>query len=85
MSWLGKADYTEVACHFDNPVLVVHGENDMVLPVDEKTFAMRNAFPDVEVVRVPNSGHVVNLEAPEQTNAALRDFLDRLRAQGRIG
>lgn len=84
-SWLGKSDYTAVARRFDKPVLVIHGEDDIVLPVDDKTGAMEKAFSDVEIVRVPHSGHVVNLEAPEQTNEALRTFLDRLKQDGRLG
>ena len=84
-SWLGKNDYTAVAQRFDKPVLVIHGEDDVVLPVDEKTDAMERAFPSIEIVRVPHSGHVVNLEAPERTNQALRSFLDRLKRDGKLG
>lgn len=84
-SWLGKGDYTIVARRFEKPVLVIHGEDDVVLPVDEKTKAMEKAFPDIEIVRVPHAGHVVNLEAPERTNEALRTFLDRLKQEGKLG
>lgn len=83
-SWLGKSDYTAVAQGFDKPVLVIHGEDDIVLPVDEKTEAMEKAFPDIEIVRIPHSGHVVNLEAAERTNEALRAFLERLRLKGKL-
>lgn len=83
-SWLGKADYTAVARRFEKPVLVIHGEDDAVLPVDEKTGAMERAFTNVEVVRVPRSGHVVNLEAPVRTNEALGTFLDRLKDEGKL-
>ncbi|WP_086110663.1 alpha/beta fold hydrolase [Xenorhabdus vietnamensis] len=77
-SWLGKQDYTKTARNFDKPVLVIHGEDDKALPAIVKTNAMKNAFPDVEIICIPNTGHVVNLEAPEETNKALRHFLERL-------
>lgn len=77
-SWLGKPGYAEVARKFDKPVLVIHGEDDPVLPVAEKTAEMIDAFPDIEVTTVPEAGHVVNLEQPDITNAALLQFLERL-------
>lgn len=77
-SWLGKADRGPEARAFEKPVLVVHGEEDAVLPIDEKTDAMKAAFPDVAIVRVARAGHVVNLEQPAQTNAAICGFLDRI-------
>lgn len=80
-SWIAKDDYTATTRGFDRPVLVVHGEDDVVLPVEEKTRAMSDAFPDVEIVRVPDAGHFVNLEAPETTNDVLRGFLDRVTAR----
>ncbi|MDC9598201.1 alpha/beta fold hydrolase [Xenorhabdus anantnagensis] len=77
-SWLGKQDYTKTARNFDKPVLVIHGEDDKALPAIVKTNAMKNAFPDVEIICIPNARHVVNLEAAEETNKALRHFLERL-------
>ncbi|AOM39912.1 alpha/beta fold hydrolase [Xenorhabdus hominickii] len=77
-SWIGKDDYTTTARNFGKPVLVIHGEDDQAIPVEKATNVMEKAFPNVEIVRIPNAGHTVNLEAPERTNEVLRSFLDSL-------
>ena len=33
--------------------------------------------PSADDKRIPDAGHVVNLDQPERFNAVLRDFLDR--------
>jgi 2-succinyl-6-hydroxy-2,4-cyclohexadiene-1-carboxylate synthase len=58
------------------PVLVVAGERDRVSLA--ACAALRDALPEAEVVRIPGAGHVVNLEARDVVNAALRGFLGRV-------
>ncbi len=77
-SWLDKKDYTETAEKFDKPVLVIHGEKDQVLPCQEKTDAMEKAFPKIKIIKIANAGHVVNIEAVQETNKAIRKFLEDL-------
>ena len=43
---------------------------------------MAARLPRAEVVTVSGAGHIVNIEAPEAFDAALVDFLEKLRAQG---
>jgi 2-succinyl-6-hydroxy-2,4-cyclohexadiene-1-carboxylate synthase len=58
------------------PTLVIAGGRDPVsLGPCEKLAA---ALPGAELRVVPEAGHVVNLEARDAVNAALRDFLQRL-------
>jgi pimeloyl-ACP methyl ester carboxylesterase len=60
----------------DLDTLVIAGGRDPVsLAPCEKLAA---ALPRAELVVVPEAGHVVNLEARDAVNAALRDFLQRL-------
>ena len=59
------------------PTLVVRGEED-VLSTAEDTQAMADAVPDAELVTIPQAGHLANVEAPEEFNAALLAFLDGL-------
>ena len=58
------------------PALVIHGEDDQLIPSSEAE-AMAAALPEAELVIVPGAGHMVNLEQPAVFNDALRDFLRR--------
>jgi len=58
------------------PVLAIAGEHDPVSLAPCRNLA--HALADAELLVVPNAGHVVNLEARDAVNAALRDFLERL-------
>lgn len=77
-SWLSKADRSAEAALFGKPVLIVHGEEDAVLPIDEKAVGMERAFPNARLVRVPGAGHTVNVECPEPVNAAIIHFLSEI-------
>ena len=76
-SWLDKEDITARLAAVRTPALVVHGEEDVPLPI-ERAEAMANALPDATFLRVPEAGHSVNLEAPALVNAAMARFLGRL-------
>jgi len=76
-SWLDKADITARLGAVRLPALVIHGEEDVPLPI-ERAQAMADALPDATFVRVPGAGHSVNLEQPAIVNAAIARFLGRL-------
>jgi len=57
------------------PTLVIHGEEDQLIPHAEAQ-SMAAAIPDAELLIVPGAGHMVNLENPELFNEAVRDFLE---------
>lgn len=61
------------------PVLVIAGEEDRTFPVAE-TKAMADAIPGSRFLVLPKVGHLAALEAPEQINAAIADFLSGLPA-----
>jgi pimeloyl-ACP methyl ester carboxylesterase len=59
------------------PALVVWGEEDTLSPRAEAE-AMAEALPDARLVTIPGSGHLTAVEAPEEFNAAVAEFLTAL-------
>ena len=76
-SWLDKDDITGCLAAVRVPALVIHGEEDVPLPID-RAAAMADALPDATFARVAEAGHSVNLEQPAVANAAIARFLGRL-------
>jgi len=58
------------------PTLVVHGENDAAIPMSEAE-AIAGGITGAELVRIPDSGHMTPLEAPDAVNVALAEFFAR--------
>ena len=59
------------------PALVVVGEEDELSPVSDAQ-AMAEAIPGARLATIPAAGHMSSMEAPEEFNAALREFLASL-------
>ena len=55
----------------DVPTLVVHGELDALVPLANGELIAKT-IPGAELVVVPGSGHLLNLEDPDTVNARLR-------------
>jgi 3-oxoadipate enol-lactonase len=77
LSWLNKPDRTPDLVKIKMPVLIIHGEEDVPLPVGQ-AIDMLYHLSDVTFVRIPECGHTPNVEAPEATNHALGSFMARL-------
>jgi pimeloyl-ACP methyl ester carboxylesterase len=56
------------------PTLVVVGEEDTLSPPADAQ-AMADAVPDARLVTIPAAGHLTAVEAPEEFNAAVAEFL----------
>lgn len=56
------------------PGLVIHGEDDALMPL-EGAREMADAIPGAEFVAIPRAGHVAAIENPEAVNSAVRKFL----------
>jgi 3-oxoadipate enol-lactonase len=58
----------------DAPALVVHGEADLIVPV-ENGRALARRLPNARYVELPGRGHNLMLEDPEGFNALVLEFL----------
>ena len=57
------SDLSNTLAEITVPVLVVHGENDLVIPVSQSV-ALAEDLPDAELVIIPACGHVAQEECP---------------------
>ncbi|MEI6887041.1 MAG: alpha/beta hydrolase [bacterium] len=60
------------------PVLIVHGENDHIIPL-ENSKELSKKIPLSMLEIIPNSGHVSMEETPDKFNALMTDFLGKLK------
>jgi 3-oxoadipate enol-lactonase len=73
-----RPDSTALLDEIGVPTLVVGGEEDGI-STPEVMGAMAAKIPGAHHVTIPNAGHLSNLEAPEQFNAALEEFLKSIK------
>jgi pimeloyl-ACP methyl ester carboxylesterase len=71
-----RPDATEELAAISVPTLVLVGEDDKPSP-PEVARAMHERIPGSELVVLPGAGHLSNLEATDEFNAAVTDFLAR--------
>ena len=73
--WL--TDFREDLPKIDIPTLVVHGTADRILPFEATAARLRDEklIADLTFVEVQNGPHNIGWTFPEETNAALLDFL----------
>jgi 3-oxoadipate enol-lactonase len=76
-AWTHKADLTSRLHEINIPVLMIHGDEDVPLPVN-KVLSMIDKIRDITFVKLAETGHTANLENPELTNRAVGNFLDRI-------
>ena len=72
-----RPDATPLLPDIKIPTLVIGGEEDSISSPDVMG-EMARKIPDSRHVVVPGVGHLSNLEAPEEFDAALRDFLEEI-------
>ncbi len=65
---------------FDLPTLVIHGDEDQLIPLAEAE-RMARELPDAKLAVIPGAGHLPNLEQPELFDDAVREFLEGLYAE----
>jgi pimeloyl-ACP methyl ester carboxylesterase len=70
-----RPDSTPLLAEIGVPTLVVGGEEDAISS-PEVMSRMADQIPNSRHVSLPRAGHLSNLEAPEQFNAALKEFLE---------
>jgi 3-oxoadipate enol-lactonase len=72
-----RIDSSSTLLQITQPALVIHGEDDQIVPLEEAR-AMQKIIPNSRFVIIPQAGHLVNLEQPSLFNAAIRNFLKDL-------
>jgi len=76
---IASADLREMLPSITVPVLLIYGQDDQRAPVAVAR-RLHAGIPGSELVVLPGAGHAVNIEAPEEFNAAVRAFLRRSAA-----
>ena len=71
-----RTDTTAALSLIDFPVLVIRGAEDKLM-TQEQAALLIDKISDSELVTVPHSGHLPNLENPVVFNEALRGFLNK--------
>ena len=72
-----RPDSTPLLRTLSIPALVIVGDEDLASPPEEVE-CMANQIPGSTFVRIPQAGHLSNLENPDAFNAALLTFLTSL-------
>ena len=68
-----RDDMQSVLSAFDFPFLLIHGDADVLIPVDRAREAAA-LVPSAKLVEIPGAGHMPMMEFPEATADALRFF-----------
>jgi pimeloyl-ACP methyl ester carboxylesterase len=84
MAQASAEDLRDVLPHVDVPTLLVYGERDVRAPLTVAE-ALHAAISGSKLVVLPDTGHLCNLEAPDEFNVAVRDFLRVRLHSGRPG
>jgi pimeloyl-ACP methyl ester carboxylesterase len=69
-------DFRSILPKITVPTLVIVGEEDIVTPPAASEFLAKN-ITGASLVRIPQAGHLTNIEKPQEFNAALRPFLEQ--------
>ncbi len=72
-----RADRTAVLKTFDRPCLLLFGSEDRITPPEEGR-KMASVLPDAGLIVIDGAGHLPPLERPDETAAAIRDFVTAL-------
>jgi pimeloyl-ACP methyl ester carboxylesterase len=79
MSRASAEDVRDVLAQVDVPTLLVYGDRDVRAPLTVAE-ALQAGISGSRLVVLPDAGHACNIEAPDEFNDAVRDFLHRTRS-----
>lgn len=71
---LNRQDSIPTLKTIDCPVLILHGAEDQLIPLDEINL-MQEAIRNARSKTILEAGHLLNLEQPEMFNLAVREFI----------
>ena len=70
-----ETDFTEDLKKFDVPTLVLHGEDDQIVPVGDSSRKSEKLIRDVKAIYYPGAPHGITATHGDQINAELLAFL----------
>ena len=76
-SWLMQDDIGDRLATIDVPAVAIHGLEDEAIGIEDARSTVA-AIGSAYLVPIPGAGHTVNLESPDQVNAALRALLSEV-------
>jgi pimeloyl-ACP methyl ester carboxylesterase len=79
MARASAEDVRDVLPHVGVPTLLVYGDRDVRAPLTVAE-ALQRAISASRLVVLPDAGHLCNVEAPDEFNLAVRDFLHETRS-----
>jgi pimeloyl-ACP methyl ester carboxylesterase len=79
MARASAEDVRDVPPQIDVPTLLVYGDRDLRAPLAVAE-ALHAAIPGSRLDALPDAGHVCNIEAPNELNDAVREFLHESRS-----
>ncbi|MDH3754133.1 MAG: alpha/beta fold hydrolase [Acidimicrobiia bacterium] len=71
--WLGEVETRVAATLGDKPVVLIFGRKDPALASDATIARWRAEFPDATFVDLPDAGHYIQEDAPDEIVAAIRE------------
>jgi pimeloyl-ACP methyl ester carboxylesterase len=72
-----RPDFTPTLAEIRVPALVVHGQEDRIIPVQEAQETAAR-IPKARLAVIPGAGHLPNLEQPDYFNAVVTEFIKEL-------
>jgi len=74
---LSETDFTEDLKKFDVPTLVLHGEDDQVVPVKLSGKKSAKLIRDAQEIYYPGGAHGITATEPDRVNADILQFLKK--------
>lgn len=75
-----KLNVTERLFEIKIPTLVITGEKDILKPLDPYSHIIHKNIFGSELIIIPNTGHAVTHEKPEEFNSSILGFLDKIQS-----
>ena len=72
-----ETDFTEDLKKFDVPTLVLHGDADQIVPIDDSAKLSSKIIPNATLKIIPGAPHGMATTHPEQINGILLEFLEQ--------
>ena len=69
-----RPDSTHLLSQILCPVLIIHGADDQLIPINQAEI-MDHQIPNSHLIKIPDAGHLVNMEQPYLFNQAVRDYI----------